>query len=263
MPHQDFHLSDQELILAIDNELAPRDAGRVQSHLDSCWTCRTRKQEFEGAIADFVHAHERSFDTQLPPANGPRALLRAHLAQLATARPSGWQRWFPASFRLAAAAGGVLLIGLGIGYYWMDRRMSEVAVVVPDPALTPGATVRATRGEVCRESNTKNKPVPASLQRQVFQAYRIPYAKPRAYEVDYLITPALGGADDIHNLWPQSYTHTTWNAEVKDELEDHLRELVCEGKVDLATAQREIAANWIEAYKKYFNTDRPLNTARP
>jgi hypothetical protein len=76
--------------------------------------------------------------------------------------------------------------------------------------------------------------------------------------VDYLITPALGGADDIHNLWPQSYKATVWNAEVKDALEDHLRNLVCGGELDLATAQREIATNWIEAYKKYFHTDRPL-----
>jgi hypothetical protein len=76
--------------------------------------------------------------------------------------------------------------------------------------------------------------------------------------VDYLITPALGGADDIHNLWPESNRATGWNAQVKDALEDHLRELVCEGQVDLQTAQRDIATNWIEAYKKYFHTDRPL-----
>ena len=29
-------------------------------------------------------------------------------------------------------------------------------------------------------------------------------------------------------------------------------------QLDLATAQREIATNWIEAYKKYFHTDQPL-----
>ena len=97
----------------------------------------------------------------------------------------------------------------------------------------------------------------ASLRRKVFEEYGIVAAEPRAYEVDYLITPALGGADDIHNLWPQSYSDTVWNAQVKDDLEDHLRDLVCEGKLDLATAQREIAGNWIGAYKKYFHTDRP------
>jgi hypothetical protein len=92
----------------------------------------------------------------------------------------------------------------------------------------------------------------------VFEEYGIAGADPRAYEVDYLITPALGGADDIHNLWPHSYSSTVWNAQVKDALEDRLREMVCEGSMDLAEAQREIAGNWIAAYKKYFHTDRPL-----
>jgi len=42
--------------------------------------------------------------------------------------------------------------------------------------------------------------------------------RPDAYEVDYLITPELGGATDIRNLWP--YGDTVWNAHVKDQLED-------------------------------------------
>jgi hypothetical protein len=135
-----------------------------------------------------------------------------------------------------------------------------VVVAVPNPSLTPGATVLVSRGEVCKQSNTKNKAVPLALRRRVFDEYGIQAAEPSAYEVDYLITPALGGADDIHNLWPQSFTATVWNAHVKDELEDRLRELVCDGQLDLATAQREIAANWVEAYKKYFHTDRPLGS---
>jgi hypothetical protein len=92
----------------------------------------------------------------------------------------------------------------------------------------------------------------------VFEEYGISGAPPRAYEVDYLITPALGGADDIRNLWPQSYSPAVWNARVKDALEDRLHDLVCDGRLDLATAQRDIASDWIAAYKKYFETDRPL-----
>jgi hypothetical protein len=104
----------------------------------------------------------------------------------------------------------------------------------------------------------KNRIVPASLQRRVFEEYGISGAEPRAYEVDYLITPALGGADDIRNLWPQSYSSAVWNARVKDALEDRLHDLVCDGRLDLATAQRDISSDWIAAYKKYFETDRPL-----
>jgi hypothetical protein len=111
---------------------------------------------------------------------------------------------------------------------------------------------------VCAEPNTRNKVVPVALQRKVFEEYGIAGAESRAYELDYLVTPALGGADDIHNLWPHSYSATEWNAQVKDALEDRLREMVCEGSLDLAEAQREIAENWIAAYKKYFHTDKPL-----
>ena len=41
-------------------------------------------------------------------------------------------------------------------------------------------------------------------------------------------------------------------------LEDRLRDLVCEGDMDLTEAQKEIASNWITAYKNNFHTDRPL-----
>jgi|ERR1700722_636103 hypothetical protein len=243
-----MHISDQELMLALDGELPAQDAARVNAHLAECWTCRARRQEMENAIADFV----RMPKPPLPPADGPRALLKAQIAQLNVHRDIAWQnRW-------VAAGIGALLIsaGLMIGQFW--RQSSRVMVVtVPDPKLTPGATVLLSPREVCSASSAKNKTVPVALRKKVFEAYGISRAEPHAYEVDYLITPALGGADDIHNLWPQSYADTVWNAQVKDDLEDHLRALVCAGKLDLGTAQREIAGNWIGAYKKYFHTDRP------
>jgi hypothetical protein len=129
----------------------------------------------------------------------------------------------------------------------------------PAIELTPGVARTKRRDQVCDSSVGKNREVTPALRRLVFERYGMPGADPRAYEVDYLITPALGGADDIGNLWPQSYSATVWNARVKDALEDRLHELVCRGDVDLPTAQREIATDWIAAYKKYFHTDRPVN----
>jgi hypothetical protein len=64
--------------------------------------------------------------------------------------------------------------------------------------------------------------------------------------------------EDIHNLWPEPYSSSPWNAHVKDALEEHLHQMVCAGKLDLSTAQRDIATDWIAAYKKYFHTDKPL-----
>ncbi len=83
MLSEESHLSDQELLLAADGELSARDAGRVQSHLAACWTCRTRQQEMEASIGEFVRSYRRNFEGYIPPADGPRALLKAQLAQLA------------------------------------------------------------------------------------------------------------------------------------------------------------------------------------
>ena len=79
---------------------------------------------------------------------------------------------------------------------------------------------------------------------------------PTEYELDYLITPELGGLVDHRNLWPEPYGLQAWNAHAKDVLENRLPQLVCRGQIDLATAQRDLASNWIDAYKKYL-ADEP------
>jgi hypothetical protein len=161
---------------------------------------------------------------------------------------------------------GVCVLALmivAIPHHWSSRRgptmyASFVPMSFPTTTLTPGVARPASRQQVCGSNEGKNRDVPVALRRKVFELYGIPRADPKAYEVDYLITPALGGADDIGNLWPQSYSAIVWNARVKDALEDRLHEMVCRGDVDLATAQREISTDWISAYKKYFRTDRPI-----
>jgi hypothetical protein len=256
----DSHLSDRELLLAVDGELSAGDAKRAELHLAACWACRVRRQELETAIGDFVRLHRESFNSSIPPPEGPRALLKAQLGQISEAQPRFRLNWtFAAAAILTLAAAVAILVFRNVS----ERNAAgSIAVSVPNPSLTPGATVRLSQGELCRETSANNKLVSPALQRKVFDEYGLRSSEPGLYEVDYLITPALGGADDIHNLWPQSNTATVWNARVKDELESRLRDLVCDGQVDLATAQQEIATNWIDAYKKYFHTDRPLTGVR-
>ena len=262
MKQGESHISDRELILAMDGELESRDAHRVGSHLEACWTCRARKQELERAISDFVRLHRRY--SPLPPSDGTRAVLQARLAEIAASRPPAW--WKPTSIaksRWLVAFACLLLAAWIISERSVLRHWTpSVVFAAPNPTLTPGAAVLEGTHEVCREPKPKNKEVSSALRRRVFEEYGLAGDLDHAYEVDYLITPALGGADDIHNLWPHSYRNTEWNAKVKDALEDRLRELVCEGKVDLPTAQRDIATNWIEAYKKYFHTDHPIQAER-
>ena len=86
MSSKDSHLSDQELLLAADGELPPARAGQVASHLTECWTCRVRKGELEASIGDFVRTYRGDLDPLLPSPAGPRALLKAQLAEMTAER---------------------------------------------------------------------------------------------------------------------------------------------------------------------------------
>jgi 5-methylcytosine-specific restriction endonuclease McrA len=69
-------------------------------------------------------------------------------------------------------------------------------------------------------------------------------------EGDHLISIELGGSNEQTNLWPQPYSGLQWNAHVKDQLENFYHDQVCSGKIPLTTAQKEIADDWVAAYKK-------------
>src|SRR5579871_178397 len=256
MQYEEPHLSDQELALAVDGELSSGREAEVRRHLQTCWECRARLHAMESAIDRLVDLHRRSLEPRLPPIAGPRALLRARLAE-ASARPDNAGIHAYRRYGLAAALAASLVVAAVGLREWSGSRVQ--AADAPTPRLTPGATIPLTRDDVCRADSIAPQPaVPVSLQRQVFQEYGIANPRPDAYEVDYLITPELGGATSIRNLWPQPYFNTTWHAGIKDQLERRLHAMVCSGEIDLATAQRDLATNWIEAYKKYFHTDRPI-----
>ncbi len=114
-----------------------------------------------------------------------------------------------------------------------------------------GDTLGVTTADICTPGYTKVvRAVPTAVKRQVYATYRRYRRKGVCCEVDHLIPLELGGSNRLTNLWPERYD-ITWNTHVKDRLENRLHEMVCTGQLDLATAQREIATDWISAYKRY------------
>jgi hypothetical protein len=265
---KNLHPSDQDLLLLSDGELSVRRAARIRRHLTSCWSCRTRAAKIEATIGEFMEDYSQPPESDFPPIDGPRALLRARLAESASNYyRNGWQGSFLAlqARRLAYIAALTLVVALGARMLF--RRaiahrtdLREDAGLLPNPSLTPGAVRRVAIGDICSMDHEEVvRPVSAAIQQRVFNEYGLQGARFEDYEVDYLITPGLGGSDDIRNLWPQPRYNTAWNSFVKDQLEDYLHNQVCDGKLPLARAQKDVAKDWISAYKEYLHTNTPFD----
>jgi anti-sigma factor RsiW len=261
------HPSDRVLVWAIDGELSPRRKGALDAHLRHCDRCRTRFASL-AALGDEV----TQLCLQGAGPSTPRPALRNRLQAEMTARAVAWNRlrWFrlrkaintlPLALRMGVSAAVVILMLQTIWQSWttVPPTSADVeAAALPIHMLTPGAARPMSLDVLCAGRSVDRPPVAPTVRDVVLRGYRMEHVAAREYELDYLITPELGGVPDARNLWPERYATSVWNARVKDELEDLLPQLICRGQVDLPTAQREIADNWIAAYKKYFRTDHPI-----
>jgi hypothetical protein len=128
---------------------------------------------------------------------------------------------------------------------------------LPDHRLTPGSTVHVGKTALCRPRYSSRVPTPSSRQKARAVARYGVKRSAHAFKVDHLVSVNLGGSNSLANLWPERYDGS-WGAQKKDRLEKKLRTLVCSGALRLASARRQIAHNWIAAYKRYVRapTDR-------
>jgi hypothetical protein len=124
--------------------------------------------------------------------------------------------------------------------------------VLPDPSCTPGATNPKVSDDtlgntICRTGYTKSIRPPAAItdaeKRDNAAAYG--YTGPLSEaEFDHLVPLELGGdPNDPRNLWIEPGA----SPNPKDRVEHKLHQMVCDGRVSLATAQEAIAADWTTA----------------
>jgi hypothetical protein len=262
MRNAERHLTAEELLLFQDGEMDSGSARIVQAHLTRCQDCSTALKRMKATL-EHVDTIYRLDEAELHERSGERMRLRMQLKQEAQ---GGWLHLPPASLQWGILQAAVVIIVFAAGLYAMHEHLSttESADVpvrsLPNPKLTPGNVMPVGYADICpAKDQDQDPPLPVQVQDTVFREYGVSGAtKEREFQVDYLISPQLGGTSEIRNLWPQPYRSTVWNASAKDALEGKLHRMVCQGEMPLSEAQQEIATDWIAAYKRYFRTETPL-----
>jgi len=269
-----MHPGDHLLLLAAARELPRWRQSRVDTHLAGCARCRTRAARLQSAFAA-VGMAERAEARGHPEGarrhpEGPRLRLARALARHEPNAPKRWTR----ARTLAARPGGtpwgrrivetgavaaLVLLAAALWRVGMTGRETALARsgVLPMSTMTPGRIAPLTAAELCAGARP-SRIVKADVREQVLRDYGMDRVAEETFELDALITPELGGMPVPENLWPQRYASPIWNAHVKDALEARLAERVCRAEMTLHEAQRDLAIDWVAAYRRHFDTDRPL-----
>jgi hypothetical protein len=124
---------------------------------------------------------------------------------------------------------------------------------LPDRHCTPGRSFRGvTADKVCTPGySAKVRNVSETTKRRVYRRYGIRRHHTGQYEVDHLIPLELGGSNSIKNLFAEA-ARPRPGFHQKDRLENRLHDEVCDGTLELRTAQHRIASNWLKAYRREF-----------
>lgn len=260
------HPGDHLLLLALDGELTRSRQARIESHVAACAVCQARLRRLESTLADVSHICRLAGETapSAGPAGGRLRLEQALRRASHEWDQSWWARWrhlpmVPDTLTMAMAASLVAVVVAWVAGAPAAPRgtFTSPAGALPVAALTPGAVSTLTAAELCAGTRT-SRVVTADVRRRVLIGYGMERTPPDAYELDALVTPELGGTTAPENLWPQRYRSPAWNAHVKDALERLFAEKVCNDDMPLAQAQREMATDWVAAYKRHFRTDVPI-----
>ena len=122
---------------------------------------------------------------------------------------------------------------------------------LPDRACAPGDNCTAATKNQLRVSGYSSaaRDAPQRVKERVYAAYGITSQQPGQVEVVQLVNLCIGGSNDISNLWPEAASPKPGFYE-QDQVEVYFQGQVCSGKIDLRTAQIQIAPNWLEIYNQ-------------
>lgn len=128
------------------------------------------------------------------------------------------------------------------------QRTGETALYPPAQmpgAIDPRITQANIQETICVAGYTRTVRPPVrftnKLKRALIRQYGLP-GTPSDYELDHIVPLALGGcADCLANLWMEPLD----DAHEKDRVEKYLHREVCQNRITLQQAQKQIMDDWV------------------
>jgi hypothetical protein len=126
----------------------------------------------------------------------------------------------------------------------------KVNAGLPDRACTPGAVlVGLDVKRLCAPGYVQHAHHVTTASKQfAYGEYGFASPTTAGYKLDLLVPRGLGGSNLRANLWPASLRPPGFVE--KETLSNYLHSRVCGHKLDLTTAQKEIATDWLTAYRR-------------
>jgi hypothetical protein len=99
-------------------------------------------------------------------------------------------------------------------------------------------------GDICVSGYSANiRDVTQARKEQVYAAYGVVSRVTGEYEVDHIIPLAIGGTNEVTNLFPQP-AYPLPGFHQKDVCEVCFKNKICKGELDIREAQKMMAKNW-------------------
>lgn len=115
------HLRDSEIQAFIDGELSPRQANRVEQHLQQCPACAARVEEQRARIQLVRSAWGSLSCPEIKPLRFPTQNTRAN-QNTASSLPLNRNRWL----RIASSVAAVMVLVLAIALVIRQNTMDEI-----------------------------------------------------------------------------------------------------------------------------------------
>lgn len=127
-------------------------------------------------------------------------------------------------------------------------------VKYPNEVLTPGQIQTNDLNIICYHYYDQLLvEVPDDVVKKVYAKYMIDNPGYKQFEIDHFIPLALGGSNNIENLWPQP--KTTPGYKEKDYVQLYLRDQVCNHGMNLTEARKQITGDWYSLFLKVHGKD--------